>query len=120
MQLPTLRPTQLINEALTDLCEQILFLHRRFDLLLTKDPLTTDPNPLIVDLTALNADLVYNSVSSHVYNPPLQSYAQQPTFDSSSKIIYASVNADSTPAYPDLSTPYIIPSAQFRARNKQR
>ena len=102
MQLPTPRPTQL-DEALTDLCEQILFLHRRFDLLLTKGPLTRDPIPLIVDLTALITNPVFDPVSS-----------SRPAPDRPNKNISASVIADSTSAYPDLSTPYIIPSAQSR------
>jgi len=102
MQMPTLRPTQL-DEALTDLCEQILFLHRRFDLLLTKDPLTRDPIPLIVDLTALITNTVSDPVSS-----------SQPASDRPNENSPASVKADSTSVYPDLSTPYIIPPARSR------
>ena len=109
MQLPTLRPTQL-DEALTDLCEQILFLRRRFHLLLTKDPLTRDPNPRILDLTTLITNPAYDTVSSsHVYNQPIPPFAQKPASDSSNKNISVSVNADSTLAYPDLSTSYIFP-----------
>jgi hypothetical protein len=97
--LPTLRPSQL-DEALTDMCEQILFLHMRFfDLLLTKDPLATDPNPLIMDLTAPVTNPVCNPVPSlHVYNPPLPSFAHQPTFDPPSKNISTSVASDPTSA----------------------
>ena len=112
MQLPSLRSAQL-DEALTDLCEQLLFLHRRFDLLLTNDPLTTDPNPLIVDLSALVTKPTCITVSSfHAFKSPHPRSAQQPTFNIPSINVPINVTTNSIPACPDINIPFIIPSAK--------